>query len=74
MHKQVGGLGLLDLKDALTSFLCKWVLVASKLGDSNLKLLLRSKLEHCNVSKHARLDLDLSLSKRSRLHSRFQSM
>ncbi len=39
-----------------------------------MKLLLRSKLEHCNVSKHARLDLDLSLSKRSCLRSRFDSM
>jgi hypothetical protein len=40
--------------------LCKWVIKALKLGNSNLKLLLRFKLTMCKPSKHMNLGLEVN--------------
>jgi hypothetical protein len=39
----------------MDALLCKWVIKALKLGNSNLKLLLHFKLTMCKPSKHMNL-------------------
>jgi hypothetical protein len=40
--------------------LCKWIVKALELGNSNLKLLLRFKLIMCKPSKHMNLGLEVN--------------
>jgi len=47
LSKKANGLGLKDSKNILSSFLCKWVMLALKLGESNLKCIIRFKLCKC---------------------------
>jgi hypothetical protein len=42
--KEMDGLGLIDPKKALSTLMCKWVLLALEPNDSNLKTLLHFKL------------------------------
>ncbi len=51
-NKDIGGLGLIDPKEAMDTLLFKWVIRALKLGNSNFKLLLCFKLTMCKSSKH----------------------
>jgi hypothetical protein len=40
----MGGLGLVNPKEALSTLMCKWVLLALEPSDSNFKTLLHFKL------------------------------
>ncbi len=40
-------MGLIDPKNALTTLMCKWVLLMMELNDFSLKILLRYKLIKC---------------------------
>jgi hypothetical protein len=60
--KEVGGLGLIDLEKALSTLMCKWVLLALEPNDSNLKTLLHFKLVICMPSQHRRWILNLNLA------------
>jgi hypothetical protein len=48
----VGGLGITNLKEALVTSLCKWVMYALELGDSSLRTLFKYMLNYCLPSKH----------------------
>jgi hypothetical protein len=39
-RRKIGGLNLVDPKDVLMAALCKWLLMAFKPGESNLKVFL----------------------------------
>jgi hypothetical protein len=52
--RMVGGLGITNLKEALVTSLCKWVMYALEPRNSNLKTLFRYKLKYCLPSKHKR--------------------
>jgi len=59
-NKDIGGLGLIDPKEAMDTLLFKWVIKTLKLGNSNLKLLLCFKLAICKSSKHMKQGLEMS--------------
>jgi hypothetical protein len=40
VRKKVDGLGLIDSKNILSSFLCKWVMLVLELGESSLKCII----------------------------------
>jgi len=50
VNKGIKGLGLIDPKEAMDALVCKWVIKALKLGNSNLKFLLGFKLAMCKPS------------------------
>jgi hypothetical protein len=56
----MGGLGLIDPKEAMDTLLFKWVINALKLGNSNFKLLLCFKLTMCKSSKHMKWGLKVN--------------
>lgn len=47
LPKSQGGIGLIDLVDAISAMLIKWVVKASELGKSNLHVMLRFRLPSC---------------------------
>ncbi len=49
---EIGRLGLIGPKEALSTILCKWVLKAMETNDSNFKSLFRLKLEQCVLFRH----------------------
>lgn len=48
-QKQIGGLGLIDPKEALFTLLYEWFLNASELGKSNFKGLAKVQTGHMSV-------------------------
>jgi hypothetical protein len=46
-YLMVGGLGITNLKEALVTSLCKWVMYALELGNSNFKTLFKYNLNYC---------------------------
>lgn len=44
MKKKYGGLGLVDPEAAKTNFLCKWIIKAIELGESNLQIVFKYRL------------------------------
>lgn len=48
MKKKYGGLGLVDLEAAKTSFLCKWIVKTMELVEINLQLVFKYRLVRFN--------------------------
>jgi hypothetical protein len=76
LSKKANGLGLKDSKNILSSFLCKWVMLALKLGESNLKCIIRFKLCKCAPSKHEqwKLEWQWMFSHFTSVYTRIQSL
>ena len=51
MKKKVGGLDLVDPEAAKISLMCKWIVKAMELGESNLQLMLRYRLTTFNPQR-----------------------
>lgn len=49
--RKTGGLELVDLELAKKSLLCKWIVHAMELGESNLQIMLRCRLAHYNPQR-----------------------
>jgi hypothetical protein len=58
--KKIGGLGLINLGEALFALLYKWVLFALEPSDSNLKVLSRFKSVCYKTSQNIKWELDLN--------------
>ncbi len=58
--KKIGGLGLINLGEALFVLLCKWVLFALEPSDSKLKALSKFKSVCYKTSQNIRWELDLN--------------
>lgn len=59
MRKKHGGLGLVDPETAKTCLLCKWIVKAMELGESNLQLMLRFRLARFNPQRGRSWGLNL---------------
>ena len=51
LKNKYGGLGLVDLEEAKTSFLCKWIVKAMEPRESNLQLMLTYRLARFNPQR-----------------------
>lgn len=60
MQKKHGGLGLVDPEVAQTNLLCKWIIKAMKLGESNLQLMLKFMLVWFKSQQGRSWGMDLS--------------
>ena len=59
VKRKAGGLSLLDPQEATTTLLCKWIINAYGPGESNLKIILRSKLWSCSPCKESKWSTNL---------------
>lgn len=56
LPKKVGGLGLINPLDAMTSFMVKWIVKACKPGTTNLKAIIRHRLANYQSYKGEKWD------------------
>jgi len=49
---EIGGLNLINLKEALNAFMTKLILLTFELGMTNIKIMLRHCMSKPNSSKH----------------------